>query len=88
MLDKPAYLRDFLHSRLGLLIADANEAGFSTTDVLAGLRNELDRQRHGYEKDPDPADDPDNGATDADRSQIQEDVVADIDTEAGVPRAA
>lgn len=87
MLDSPADLQDFLHSRLELLIADANEAGFATKDVLAGLRDELEQQAHLYEEDPDPADDPDLEATRAARIRIPRDILNDIDTEENGPRS-
>lgn len=87
MLDRPTDLQDFLHSRIDSLIADANEAGFATTDVLAGLRDELEQQWHSYDVDPDPADDPDLEATRAAKVRIPKNVLADIDTGENVPRA-
>lgn len=87
MLDRAADLRELLHSRLEILIADANEAGFATRDVLAGLRAELEEQRHVYDEDPDPAEDPDLEASRAASIRIPRAILEDIDTEEDVPRS-
>ena len=63
-----ADLRDFLHAHIQVVIAEANEAGFGTAEILAELRDILDKQRLAYDADPDPAEDPDpdNAAPDID----------------------
>ena len=51
-------LQNFLDIRLQTLIAEANEAGFGTADILAGLSHAVEQQRLAYDSDPDPADEP------------------------------
>jgi hypothetical protein len=71
-----ADLRDFLDAHIQVLIAEANEAGFGTEEILNELRDIIERQRIAHDADPDPAEDP-----------SPDNATADIDTEDGVPRA-
>jgi hypothetical protein len=77
-----ADLRDFLHAHIQVLIAEANEAGFGTEEILAELRDIIEQQRIAYDADPDPAEDP-GQAADA-RSPHHADT---LDAEEEAPRA-
>jgi hypothetical protein len=50
-------LEDFVDVYLQVIIAEANEAGFSSEEILAALADALERQRRAFEEDPDPAED-------------------------------
>lgn len=81
-------LEDFLGSRLQALIADANEAGFATQDVIAGLRHALEQQRLAYEADPDPADDPEQlEVRRAAKVRVPKDAFDDLERKGSPPRA-
>jgi hypothetical protein len=58
-------LSDFLQAHIQVLIAEANEAGFGTEEILTELRAIVEQQRIAYNTDPDPADDPDPDDGDA-----------------------
>lgn len=51
-------LEDFIDVYLQVIIAEANEAGFSSAEILTALGDAIERQRHAFDEDPDPADDP------------------------------
>jgi hypothetical protein len=53
-----ADLRDFLDAHIQVMIAEANEAGFGTGEILVELRDIVEQQQIAYDADPDPADDP------------------------------
>jgi hypothetical protein len=66
------------------MIAEANEDGFGTEEILAELGDLLQQQQMAYDADPDPAEDPEDfRITDVRKP----DATADIDAEEGVPRA-
>jgi hypothetical protein len=87
MSERVGGIDDFLSMRLETLIAEANEAGFGTGQVLAGLTRLVQRQWHAHDEDPDPAEDIDLEAARAARVEIPADAFDDVDTEKGVPRA-
>jgi len=68
-----------------VLIAEANEAGFGTEEILAELGDLLQQQQIAYDADPDPADDP--HPDDVRTADTRKPDVADIDAEGGAPRA-
>jgi hypothetical protein len=72
MPDRPNDLHALLRLRLQEAIAEANEAGRSTEDVLETLSLVLLEEQTAYDRDPDPADDP---------------IQTDLSSEKGVPRA-
>lgn len=57
-------LEEFIDTYLQVIIAEANEAGFSSDEILAALRQAIERQRLAFEEDPDPAEDPPPGNMD------------------------
>jgi hypothetical protein len=77
-------LIDFLSDHIQVIIADANEAGFGTREILAEFSRILDQQQQAYDADPDPAEDPVPGSS---RTADIRNAGDDIDTEQGVPRA-
>lgn len=87
MSGKAASLDDFLNTRLQTLIAEANEAGFGSEQVLAGLTRMVQRQWHAYDEDPDPAEDADLESARSANVEIPTDAFDDVDTEEGVSRA-
>jgi len=50
-------LEDFIDVYLQVIIAEANEAGFSSEEILTALSDALERQQRAFEEDPDPAED-------------------------------
>lgn len=87
MFEKSGGLDDFLNTRLQMLIAEANGAGFGSEQILAGLTRLVQRQWHAYDEDPDPAEDTDLEAARAARVEIPADAFDDVGTEEGVSRA-
>jgi hypothetical protein len=82
-----ADLTDFLSAHIQVLIAEANEAGFGTDEILAALSHIISAQRLAYDADPDPADDPGLEAARSAGVDVPDDARDNIDTEKDVPRA-
>lgn len=81
-----ASLPSFLSERLGLLIAEANEAGYGSNDVLEELARQIASQGRAYQEDPDPAEDPDLEAARA--ATVRNPGQDNLDSEQSVPPSA
>jgi hypothetical protein len=56
--DRKLELEERLDDKVVDIVAEANDAGYGTEEVLDALDDVIDNQKLVYAEDPDPADDP------------------------------